>query len=125
MIRYVLGRCRPICVPHGVESVTLVFHFLFLPWSASHISASAMTGLHICYRRILKAVPLSCQLALGREATKPYDPQTAPFPTHKVVKILRMASYSSDKGDDHPISIKFHFCPLSISGCNTGPGSWR
>lgn len=129
--KYVLGGCGSICV-HGPESVTSVFHFCFpapVPvWSSPHIRISAMTDLHICCRRILIAGSSSCQLACARLARKPHSPtilRQPPLPRHKVAKILLMASYSSDKGDDHPISIKFHFCPRSISGCNTGPGRWR
>lgn len=40
-------------------------------------------------------------------------------------KIMLMESYSSDKDDDHLISIKFHFCPLSISSCRAGTGRLR
>lgn len=40
-------------------------------------------------------------------------------------QVMLMASYSSDKDDDHLISIKFHFCPLSISSCRAGTGRLR
>lgn len=40
-------------------------------------------------------------------------------------QVMLMASYSSDKDDDHLISMKFHFCPLSISSCRAGTGRLR
>lgn len=132
MNRYVFSGWRSLRVPHGLEGVTFcVSLFSSCPGAClvwfPHQGFCYDWPAHMLQKDFngwLILLP-TCMWQAGSEATQSYNPQTAPHSLYKVAKMLLMASYSSDKGDDHPNSIKFHFCPLSISGCNTGPGSRR